>query len=126
MDGRGATWCMLSVHTDNAPTLLRLCRLSRSYHSEYATDGQFITDPNFILLHFEGQFDYFLAARPWSYLVSAIKLICRGAPQNKVRGSEATEDVFCLRTKKPFNGTVRTGFFYFIVLLPIAVVFLHP
>ena len=57
------------------------------------------------------------AARPWSYLVSAIKLIWRGAPQNEVRGSEATEGVFCLRTKKPFHGTVRTGFFYFIVCL---------
>ena len=56
-------------------------------------------------------------ARPWSYLVSAIKLIWRGAPQNKDRGSEATEGVFCLRTKKPFHGTVRTGFFYFIVCL---------
>ena len=58
-----------------------------------------------------------VAARPWSYLVSAIKLIWRGAPQNKVRGSEATQCVFCLRTKKPSHGTVRTGFFYFIVCL---------
>ena len=58
-----------------------------------------------------------LAARPWFYLVSAIKLIWRGAPQNKVRGSEATEGVFCLRTKKPFHGTVRTGLFYFILVV---------
>ena len=57
------------------------------------------------------------AARSCSYLGSAIKLIWRGAPQNKVRGSEATEGIFCLRTKKPFHGTVRTGFFYFIVCL---------
>ena len=34
------------------------------------------------------------AARPWSYLVSAIKLIWRGAPENKVGGSKATEVFF--------------------------------
>ena len=48
------------------------------------------------------------AARPWSYLGSTIKLIWRGAPPKKGRGSEATEAVFCVRTKKPFHGTVRT------------------
>jgi len=41
----------------------------------------------------------------------------RGGPPQKDRESEATEGVFCLRTKKPFHGTVRTGFFYFIVCL---------
>ena len=33
----------------------------------------------------------------------------------KDRGSEATEADICLRTKKPFHGTVRAGLFYFIV-----------
>ena len=38
-------------------------------------------------------------------------------PKIKGRGSEVTEAVFCLRTKTSFHGTIRTGFFYFIVCL---------
>ena len=51
------------------------------------------------------------AARPWSYLLSAIELIWQNG-----RGSEATEAVFCPYTKKAFHGAVRTGLLYFIIL----------